>query len=66
MANNREYSPIFHHAFALSKRYIFLTKRFSHLGDKQIDVSFAITQLPYYECEHSDNANALNYGLTMA
>lgn len=42
-----------------SEHHTFLTKRFDRLSDKRIHFSSAMTQLQYYDGEHSDGASYL-------
>ncbi|CDG19617.1 type II toxin-antitoxin system HipA family toxin [Xenorhabdus doucetiae] len=42
-----------------SEHHTFLTKRFDRVGDKRIHFSSAMTQLQYYDGEHSEGASYL-------
>lgn len=42
-----------------SEHHTFLTKRFDRIGDKRIHFSSAMTQLQYYDGEHSEGASYL-------
>lgn len=42
-----------------SEHHTFLTKRFDRLGDKRVHFSSAMTQLQYYDGEHSEGASYL-------
>lgn len=58
LAAGVEMSPSEIHKFS-SEHHTFLTKRFDRMGGKRIHFSSAMTQLQYYDGEHSEGASYL-------